>query len=257
MDLGYVKQTNICICNKKQIACSLSRHKDASRMGHFDARRVFYTGCMFIQLFVLLQPLKTQASSMSLKKSRNPEIKENYALYTQLLKEQKHIKEAVITVSERRKNQNNRLAKQTFVEHVNLNDEISFTVEVNVGNYKCFWFILRCTNLSESPFFHYDSSGATHRNYDENSIPLTYQPIKTPHFNHFNENGLSLAYQPKQSGTEDEQIDFCDLSFIKHFCIESNITLKEGEGFPGINIMTGTIPFDTENNDPNKGAQFL
>jgi hypothetical protein len=194
---------------------------------------------------------------MSLHKSKRPEIKERYPLYTQLLKERKLVIESPIDVSEVKKNNRNYLATNTLVKHIRLSDEITFTIEVNQSNYKRFYFLLRCINLSDKPFFHYDSGGTAHRNYDEDSVPLKFQMIKTPHFNCFLESGLSWAYYTDQLKDSKESIALQDISLcLAHFCYESNIRLGE-DAFPEINIAPGTLQFDIDKQDPNKGVPFL
>src|ERR1700733_8118374 len=124
-----------------------------------------------------------------------PEIRDNYSFYNRLLKERKSIFDSVIGISEIRKNQKNYLINTTEVKHIQLTDKIILTSEVKINNHKYFLFKLRYINLSETPFFHYDSDGATHRNYGNENLPLKEQQVTTPHFNCFNENGLSVAYK--------------------------------------------------------------
>lgn len=194
---------------------------------------------------------------MSLHKSIRPEIKENYALYKELLHDRKCISTPVIDISEQKKNQKNFLAQTEIIEHISLTDEITFSIEVKVSNYKYFLFILKCNRLSERPFFHYDSDGAAHRNYEEDTTPLKFQIISTPHFNCFNENGLSIAYKTAQLENEAERTALEDISLcVAHFCNESNIRLSD-ENYPTISIMAGTLPYDISIKDPNKGVQFL
>ncbi|MBC7553970.1 MAG: hypothetical protein H7257_08325 [Taibaiella sp.] len=83
-------------------------------------------------------------------------------------------------------------------------------IEVNKQNYKRFSFILRCITLSQRPFFHYDSAGASHRNYDD-SLPLKEQKVDTPHFNCFKESGLSWAYKTEKLKNESERIALEDI----------------------------------------------
>ncbi len=213
--------------------------------------------CIAIIFYIVLHPIKIWNVPMSYHKSKDPKIKEKYPLYTQLLKERKSVIESPINVSEPKKNNGNYLTTKTFVRHISLNDEIIFTIEVNQNNYKHFHFLLRCINLTNRPFFHYDSNGTAHRNYDEDSVPLKFQMVKTPHFNCFLESGLSWAYYTDQLKDSKERIALQDISLcLAHFCHESNIRLGE-DSFPEINIAPGTLQFDIDNQDPNKGVQFL
>ncbi|UAY52702.1 hypothetical protein [Ferruginibacter albus] len=186
-----------------------------------------------------------------------PEIRDNYPLYTQLLKERKSTNERTIDVSSPKKsNRNFLIAENISIKHSALNNNIEFIAEVKVDNHKYFLFKLRCKSLSETPFFRYDSDGCAHRNYDE-SIPFDEQLITTPHFNYFNQDGVLMAYKTEQLKDTNECEALQDINLcMSHYCMESNLRLND-EDFPSISILANTLQLPTVKDDPNSGVQFI
>lgn len=197
----------------------------------------------------------TKSYRFFMSKEIAPEIRENYLFYNALLKERKSIFQEVIEISEVGNNANF-LETSKEVKHVSLSKQIIFIVTVKCNNYKHFQFKLRCKDLSQRPFFRYDSDGGAHRNYDEN-IPFTYQQITTPHFNYYNKNGLNIAYKTDQLKNEKERKALEDINFcIAHYCNEANIRLKEND-FPEISILPSTLKLEVVQEDPNSNVKFI
>jgi hypothetical protein len=196
-------------------------------------------------------PLLDETHAMPLENC--PEIREQYSFYNQLLKERKSIFEEVIEIKERG-NRGGFLENETAVKHISLSDDITFIAAVNIKNYKSFRFKLRCKKLSGTPFFRFDSDGTAHRNYDE-STPLGFQSISTPHFHHFSEKGECLAYKTDKLLNPAEAKALEDISLcVAHFCDESNLKLKESD-YPDIQIVYG-LGFKAYDSDPLENIQF-
>ena len=186
-----------------------------------------------------------------------PEVRDNYILYTSLLKDKKSISQSIIDISRHKlSNPHFLINDSTDVKHPNIKDEIVFISEVKVKNYKYFLFKLKCISFCYTPFFRYDSDGSTHRNYDE-AIPLKEQQVTTPHFHYFNNSGISIAYKTKQlinakSKEALEDINLC----VAHFCSEANMRLNKDE-FPAISILSKTLQLPLYDEDPNSGVNFI
>lgn len=184
-----------------------------------------------------------------------PEIRDNYSFYNSLLRERKSIFDELIEISNPSNNANY-LEKTTSLKHTSQSNEILFIVNVSISNHKFFKFKLRCKDLSDRPFFRYDSDGVTHRNYDSN-IPFKEQQIPTPHFHFYNENGVNIAYKTSHLKNELECKALEDINLcIIHYCHEANIRLQENE-FPSISISPATLQFDLFETDPNSNVNFI
>jgi hypothetical protein len=185
------------------------------------------------------------------------EIRDNYPLYTELLKKRKSSLAQVIEISSvKPTNRHFLINDRVLLKHSTLSHEIFFISEVKARDYKYFLFKVLCNALCKIPFFRYDSDGATHRNYDER-IPLSKKKVTTPHFHRFNSEGLSIAYKTKELLIEGskkalEDIELC----VAHFCHEGNIRSGE-DSFPQIKILSKTLGFKMVDNDPNAGVNFL
>jgi hypothetical protein len=184
------------------------------------------------------------------------QIRDNYTLYTDLLINRKSIREKVIDISEKGRNENYLKNDKVVMEHITLPHNIILISEVKIRNYKSFKFKIKCAGLCEVPFFRYDSDGPAHRNYDEN-IPFEYQQIETPHFHNFNSNGISIAYQTHQLKNKVSKEALEDINFsAAHFCHEGNIRVGK-EDFPLITILSKELGLTQIENDPNTGVNFL
>ena len=186
-----------------------------------------------------------------------PEIRDNYPLYTTLLKDSKAVFEEIIDISIPKKSNKNFLSRDNVgIKHITLTEEILFIADVKINDHKYFHFKLKCNSLCETPFFRYDSDGSSHRNYDDN-IPLSEQLITTPHFNCFNEDGIGIAYKTDQLKDDKKRAALEDINLcMPHFCHESNMRLNDSE-FPKISISQGTLPLTLTKDDPNSGVDFI
>jgi hypothetical protein len=185
------------------------------------------------------------------------EIKDNYPIYVDLVTLKKFLLQDNISLEKAKKNNANFLCvDDILVRHSTLSNEITFIAEVRISNYKYFLFKLRCKSFCEIPFFRYDSDGGTHRNYDE-SFPLGYQSIKTPHFNKFDKNGLSIAYRTDILEDEEKSKALQDIEIcISYFCQESNLRVPEDE-FPTIRVLPTNLQLTIIKDDPNSGVEFI
>lgn len=199
--------------------------------------------------------VNTKSNWTSMGKEVAPEIRDNYTFYNSLLKERKSIFQEVIEISEVGNNVNF-LETVKDVQHISDKKVMHFIVNVHVKNHKFFQFKLRCKDLSQRPFFRYDSDGDTHRNYDEN-IPFSEQQVPTPHFHFYNDKGVNIAYKTTQLLNEAERKALEDINLcIAHYCNEANIRWKE-EDFPSISILPATLQLEVVEEDPNSNVNFI
>ena len=183
------------------------------------------------------------------------EIKENYGFYDNLLKKRKSIFTQLISISETGNNANT-LEKSLQISHSELGSEIVLLVDVKVSNHNFFQFKLRCKDLSQVPFFRFDSDGDAHRNYDED-IPLSQQQITTPHFHYFNDSGINIAYKTPQLLDDVEKQALEDINLcIKHFCHECNLRYSQDD-FPDVEILPGALKLKTIKDDPSSNVSFI
>ena len=143
----------------------------------------------------------------------------------------------------------------TNTTHKDLPDVISFTIESKISNNQDFKFALKSKELSDTPFFRFDSDGAAHHNRDED---IGIETVLTPHFQKFNKNGLSIAFQTEQlkdkniCETLKKDINLC----MAHFCHESNTRYLEDE-FPQIDMSYDKLNLIfPDEEDPLKGLYF-
>ncbi len=182
------------------------------------------------------------------------EIKENFAFYKKLLEDRKSIFDKVIDIKDFANN-SHMLQAESTIQHVIIKDRIILMINVKINDHNFFQFKLRCKSLCDTPFFRYDSDGASHRNYDAN-IPLAQQQITTPHFHYFNEHGVSIAYKTdkllnKQEKRALEDINLC----IAHFFHECNI-VPDNDLYPTILINSSELPLDFSVDDPLTNINF-
>jgi len=188
-------------------------------------------------------------------KTIDKDIKNKYAFYQDLLEKRKSIFESVIDIKEISNNANY-LEEKSETTHSTLNNLIDLIVTVKKNDYKYFQFKLRCKDLSETPFFRYDSDGIAHRNYENKDKILKEQQVTTPHFHHYNEDGLLLAYKTKSLLNEKEREALEDINLcITHYFQESNIRLNK-EDYPTIIINSTEIPYEFEEDDPHSNIYF-
>jgi hypothetical protein len=184
------------------------------------------------------------------------EIRDNYNFYKILLEERKSIFQEVIEIKEIKKNNKNILETSEIIKHSSDNSKIELIVNVKINDYKFFQFKLKCKELSDIPFFRYDNDGETHRNYDEDEIPLRGQSVNTPHFHFFNEKGINIAYQTATLKDEAEKKALEDINLcIAHYFHEANIRLN-GDDFPKVSILPGSLNLDFTQDDPNSNIRF-
>ena len=185
------------------------------------------------------------------------EIKTNYNLYTTLLKKRKTApKEQILIVNPKISNKNY-LENIFVISHSTLPNSIDFIVTVKAINRKYFSFKLKCRELSEKPFFGYDSDGATHRNEKEN-IPLIEQMVSTPHFNYYDEDGQRMAYKSEKLKDEKETLALEDINLsIVHYCHEANVRYNT-EDYPQCKFKEDLFSELDINDmvDPNLNVQF-
>lgn len=183
------------------------------------------------------------------------EIRDNYMFYKILLEERKSIFQEVIEIKEVKNNANTLETLET-IKHSSQDNKIDLIVNIKLNNYKFFQFKLRCKDLSNVPFFRYDSDGDTHRNYDEDEIPLKGQSIKTPHFHFFSDKGINIAYQTESLKDESERKALEDINLcIAHYFHEANVRLNDDD-FPKVSILPGTLNLDFSQDDPNSNVIF-
>lgn len=182
------------------------------------------------------------------------EIKDGYDFYTKLLQERKFIFENVVEIRNVCSNQANYLENTATLKHETVVDENILIVQVRIENYKYFHFKLKCSKLSATPFFRYDSDGPTHRNKDDN-IPMSEQWITTPHFHKHTKEGKEIAYKTSKLLEVSEEKALQDIGLcIAHFCDESNIRLNQ-EDYPDIKITYG-LGIRTDEYDPLNNLKF-
>ena len=193
--------------------------------------------------------------SSKMSKTINTDIKNKYAFYKDLLEKRKSIFESIIDIKEVYNNANY-LEEKSETKHSTLNNQIDFIVTVKKNNYKYFQFKLRCKDLTDTPFFRYDSDGIAHRNYVNKETPLKEQQITTPHFHNFNKEGLLLAYKTKSLLNEKERAALEDINLcVTHYFQESNIRLNK-EDYPTIIVNSTEIPYEFEEDDPHSNIYF-
>ena len=183
-----------------------------------------------------------------------PEIRDDFATYTILVKEDKTIVDKVISISKSQNNANY-IENDSIVEHTSIDKDIILIITVKISNHKYFQFKLRCQELYPKPFFRYDSDGPTHRNYDDN-IPLAEQLITTPHFNWYNKDGINIAYKTEKllDPKEKEALEDIDLC-LAHYCHEANLKCVDGN-YPEVLLDLDELPLNTPPVDPNANIQF-
>lgn len=184
----------------------------------------------------------------------NKEIQANYTLYEKLLKDRKSIFESIIDISEIRSNANF-LEQEVPIAHSGITEQVVFIVVVKLNDYNYFQFKLKCSDLSDMPFFRYDSDGSTHRNYD-GITPLSESSISPPHFHHFNEKGVCLAYKTEKMLSKTEMKALEDINLcIAYFCQESNIQPLKDD-YPYFTINSKELPLDFTLIDPLLNVKF-
>ena len=159
----------------------------------------------------------------------NRDILKDYSKYESLLKERKHTLVRTISFCKTKLNRKDILYFESKLNHTSIDEELKLILEVKTSNSKDFKFKLRCTALSQEPFFRFDSYGAAHKNNNPD-IPLHEQIVTTPHFNAFDNKGKAIAYKTSQlkSPTESKALEDINLCFT-HFCFETNTRYPEDD----------------------------
>ncbi|GAB3911877.1 hypothetical protein GCM10028803_54230 [Larkinella knui] len=176
-----------------------------------------------------------------------PAIRSKYGFYRKLLREHKYVLRDTVDVVKLAGNPTF-LEGKTFVSHIDLDAEITLAIRVKSNDHDFFRFELRCHELSDEPFFQFQSDGCTHRNADE-SIPLAQQRITTPHFSQYNQQGTNFTYKMEEATAE------INHSMV-YFCQEAKLNLRDDE-FPVIRVLPNALPLHVTQKDPNSTVLFL
>lgn len=176
-----------------------------------------------------------------------PAIRSKYGFYRKLLREHKYVLRDTVDVV-KINGQPTFLEGKVAVSHSDLDAEITLSVRVKSNDHDFFRFELRCAELSEEPFFQFNSDGCTHRNADE-TVPLAQQRVTTPHFNQYNQQGANVTYKMEEA-TED-----INRSML-YFCQEAKLNLRDDE-IPLIRILPNALPLHVTQKDPNSTVLFL
>lgn len=186
----------------------------------------------------------------------NYEVKKKYSFYQTLLKGIKNLTYPTIILDDLKGTKKDWKIKSVDAKHIHLHDEhVVFTVESKVNDDKNFKFALKCNNLSDTPFFRFDSDGAAHKNaFFE--IPLKNQQVTTPHFHKYDENGQCIAYKTEKLKDEKESKALEDINLcIIHFCHESHLRYQM-DNFPTIEQNPSELPLKLSNDDPLQNIKF-
>ena len=177
-----------------------------------------------------------------------PEIKNNYDLYNQLLKERKSIFTEVISISKNGNNKNY-LEESVDLENNSYDGKTILIINVKVNKLNYFHFKLKCNEVFPKPFFRFDSDGGAHRNYID-EIPLEEQSVTTPHFHFYNQDGVNIAYKSDALKDEIQRKALEDISLcLSHFFQESNIEPAFADTVE-VQIQPEQFPFQDSNKNP-------
>lgn len=177
-----------------------------------------------------------------------PEIKNNYDLYNQLLKERKSIFTEVISISKNGNNKNY-LEESVDLEHNSYDGKTILIINVKVNKLNYFHFKLKCKEVFPKPFFRFDSDGGAHRNYID-EIPAEEQQVTTPHFHFYNQEGINIAYKSDALKDEIQRKALEDISLcLSHFFQESNIEPAFADTVE-VQVQPEQFPFQDTNKNP-------
>ncbi|RRB03781.1 hypothetical protein [Larkinella rosea] len=176
-----------------------------------------------------------------------PTIRSKYGFYRKLLREHKYVLRDTVDVV-KVTGQPTFLEGKVAVSHSDLDAEITLSVRVKSNDHDFFRFELQCAELSEEPFFQFQSDGCAHRNADE-TIPLAEQRVTTPHFSQYNQQGANVTFK---MGTPEDDINRSML----YFCQEARLNLRDDE-IPLIRILPNALPLHVTQKDPNSTVLFL
>lgn len=181
----------------------------------------------------------------------NHDIRIKFEHYSSLVSDRKTIQSGVFYLEVKTSNIDWKFANTNTI-HKTLPDTISFYVESKINNNQDFKFGLMSKDLTEQPFFRFDSDGAAHHNRDED---LALEMVLTPHFQKYSKNGISIAYQTEQlknkttCETLKKDINLC----MAHFCHESNTRYLDDD-FPQIEMNYNKLNLIfSDEEDPLKG----
>jgi hypothetical protein len=184
----------------------------------------------------------------------NSQILKEFNTYTDLRTKRKTILSSPISVTKVKGRHPSTITGKSSVTHATIQKDMYFEIEVKIDNSKNFKFKL-FSEVFESPFFRYDSAGATHRNNDS-EIPLKQQQITPPHFHQFNSKGIEIAYKTKALKSAKQLINLEDINVcVMHFCQEGNMRYKKVD-FPEIDLQNGELGFTFTNEDPLQNINF-
>jgi hypothetical protein len=186
----------------------------------------------------------------------NKEIRDNFNKYQDLVKGYKNCSFKMVELSEKRNNHPNTRQRVVNVKHEKFEDDIKLIIESKVEDKRSFKFKLRSSNLTQEPYFRFDSDGVAHYNKSEN-VPLPEQKIDTPHLNAFNEKGKCIAYKTSalKSQSESEAI-LNDISLgMAHYCDEANVYFEK-EYIEIIQVPSDELDFEFDNLTPVDGVEY-
>jgi hypothetical protein len=185
----------------------------------------------------------------------NKEVKASFYIYSELRKDRKTVLLSPIDVSKVKARHPALKIGHANVTHETVKKSLNFEVEVKISNCKDFKFKLFCSELFGSPFFRFDSCGASHRNNDP-EIPLKEQLVTTPHFHQYNEKGIEIAYKTAALLSELQLQQLEDINVcVMHFCEEGNMRYQKND-FPEVNLQMGELGFKFTDDDPLKNVGF-
>jgi hypothetical protein len=123
------------------------------------------------------------------------EVRDDYALYEQLLLGPKLTQGGDIHVVDTKPSRADWLENRRNVEQLAQPTYLSMLhTEIKGKEHPNFKFLLFTSAFMSTPLANYDALGATHRNRYAD-VPLSEQSITTPHFNRYDEAGHRIAYK--------------------------------------------------------------
>lgn len=187
-------------------------------------------------------------------KGINIEILDNYRLYQQVKNSPKVIIVNEIVLKENKNHMVGKIHKSDMYNA--FSENVKLIVTKSNREDKKYGFKIRCTDVSQKPFFRFDSAGSSHFNRNP-STPLALAKVDTPHFNFYDKDGYNTAYQTEELKNIDNKnaiLDDINKGFSL-FCREGRCITDNGK-LPNI-IEYNTNLFDSITiEDPLKDVSF-
>lgn len=179
-------------------------------------------------------------------------IKDNFSLYTDLIKKEKTLNATTITLQQ---GDHNRWREKIEVIDHNSHEEILFGVAKHKIDSK-YGLKIFIKHFTPEPVFYFDSDGPSHDNRDEITT-LTERKINTPHINYYNENGVKLAKRNQFIEDNEEELQNDIELGMKFFCQEANI--NQNKTIPKVLPHgSGILPLQQKLElDVHKGINFF